>query len=140
MRIYIRRPPSLQPILNTVNANTTHHSPPPIPSDPINIFNSLSLNNNETSSLNFHSNSMSYSLSTSDTRHFHSMIQEDSTDSLGEITDHDTNQTSDISPPSKTESSSIASSANEKKSFPSVRVGIFHFNIYFLYIVLSFSL
>jgi hypothetical protein len=113
IRIYIRRPPSLQPILNAVNAKTsTHHSNQPTTSEAINIIHPFLSDENNPSLSIFNSNSISYALSTSDRRHYGSPIQEDPAgSSTGEITGFET----DISSLCKTETSSVASSGNEKK-------------------------
>ncbi len=84
---------------------------------PINISRSLSSNDMEPPSpLNFSSHSMSYSTSISSNRRLHSIIQEDPAGSSEETGGFDTDPTGDISPPSKAETNSIASSVTDKKS------------------------
>lgn len=114
-RIYIRRPLSLQPILNAVNANTNVHSNRPTTSHPINISDSLFSNALEPSPLNFGSQSLGYSVSISNNRHYSSVIQEDPACSSEEATGFETDRAEDTSTPSKTETDSIASSVNDKK-------------------------
>jgi hypothetical protein len=132
IRIYIRRPISLEPILNAVNANTAHHSNPPTSSPAINIVNHLFTSDTDPSPLNFHSNSMGYSLSTSNGRPYHSPIQEDIAGSPAETTGFETDRTGDISSPGKTETSSMGSSISGEKFNLSVRISIFYFNIHLL--------
>jgi len=116
LRIYIRRPPSLQPTLNAVNANTEQHVNRRTTASPIDINHSLFSNDIEASSINFSTNSMGYSLSTSNSRHYGSVIQEDPAGSSEDTAGCETDQAGDTSPACKTETDSVASSINEKKS------------------------
>ncbi|CAF3354007.1 unnamed protein product [Rotaria sp. Silwood1] len=116
IRIYIRRSLSLQPVFNDINAKTKPDCNPQISSKPINIIMPLLFEKNETSSVNFDSNSMGDSLSTGIRGQFSPVIQEYSSDSLGETTSFDADRTEDISSPKKTEINSNVSSVYNKES------------------------
>ncbi|CAF4088191.1 unnamed protein product [Adineta steineri] len=118
IRIYIRRPPSLQPILNAINTNTTYHANSQIQSHPINIINSLLSSENELSPIQFHSTDMSYPLSTSDKNRYKSILEQQSTSSSGETTDFDCDQIRRISSTSSVDTNSVRSSFNDKKFIP----------------------
>jgi hypothetical protein len=116
LRIYIRRPPSLQPTLNAVNANTEQHSNRLTTARPIDINRSLFPHDIQASPLNFSTNSMGYSLSTNNSRHYGSVIQEDPAGSSEDTGGCETDQAGDTSPPCKTETESVGSSNNDQKS------------------------
>jgi hypothetical protein len=105
-----------------------HYSNPQTLSDPINIINPLLTNGNERSSLNFHSNTMNYSLSTSDQSYYNSVMKEDPDSSSDGTADFDAVQTERISPISKTDTNSVEASFNDKNFIPIAQVSIFHFN------------
>ncbi len=105
-----------------------HYSNPQTLSNPIDIIKPLLTNGNETSSLNFHSNTMNYSLSTSDQNYYNSIMKEDPDSSSDGTADFDIVQTERISPISKTDTNSVEASFNDKTFIPIAQVSIFHFN------------
>ncbi|CAF2716999.1 unnamed protein product [Rotaria sp. Silwood2] len=116
IRIYIRQPMSLQPILNDINTKTRPNSNLQMPSEPINIIMPLLLEENETSLVNFHFNSMGDSLSPGIRRQLDLVNQGDSPDSFGETTSFDTDRTGNTSSPKKTVINSMAPSVYKKES------------------------
>ncbi|CAF0750251.1 unnamed protein product [Rotaria sordida] len=116
IRIYIRRPLSMQPILNTINVKTKQDTNLQIPSEPINIIMPLLLEKNETSSLNIHLNSTYDSVSSGIQRQFDLVIQKDLSDSLGETTSFDTDRPRGGSSPNKSKINGIIPSVNNKES------------------------
>lgn len=110
LRIYIRRPPSLQRILNAVNANTEPYSNVQTKSEPIKI--TPSVFSNET-------HFKGYSAPMKSHRFHSSVIQEDPAGSSEETTGFATDRTEDTSPLS-TGTNSITSPANDKRSNPLV--------------------
>jgi hypothetical protein len=115
IRIYIRRPLSLEPILQAVNSNTTHIIEPQSPSQPIDILNPLLLASNETPSLHCYSNNLDDLLSTSDNRNYNSMVTENPAGS-SEETGFDTDRADNIPSPNNTGTSSAASSISGDKN------------------------
>ncbi|CAF4348848.1 unnamed protein product, partial [Adineta steineri] len=110
IRIYIRRPPSLQPILNAINTSSTYHANSQTQSHPINIISSLLSSENELSPIRFHSTDMSYPLSTSDKNRYKSILQQQSTTSSQQITDFYCDQIRRISSTSSVDTNSVRSS------------------------------
>ncbi|CAF3651610.1 unnamed protein product [Rotaria sordida] len=116
IRIYIRRPLRVQPILNAINVKMKQDTNLQIPSEPINIIMPLLLEKNKTSSLNIHLNSTDDSLSSGIQRQFDLIIQKDLSDALGETTSFDTDRPKDSSSPNKTKINGIIPSVNNKES------------------------
>jgi hypothetical protein len=115
IKIYIPRPPSLEPILNAVNATSTttttnEHSNNQLPTESIRIIPTKLSNIPEQPSMTSSGNSKFYSTS------FPSNIRDDQPESSGDITDLDTDPTADLSPLSRTETDSLASSVRNKKN------------------------
>jgi hypothetical protein len=113
IKIYIPRPPSLEPILNAVNATSTttnEHSNNQLPTESIRIIPTKLSNIPEQPSMTSSGNSKFYPTS------FPSNIRDDQPESSGDITDLDTDPTADLSPLSRTETDSLASSVKNKKN------------------------
>ncbi|CAF5114656.1 unnamed protein product, partial [Rotaria magnacalcarata] len=97
IRIHLHRPLSLQPISNDKNIKTEQDSNLQLSSKPIDIIMPLFFNENDASSINFHSNSMDYSESFSMENRYDAIIPDDSTGLSQQITIYDTNRLDRIS-------------------------------------------
>ncbi|CAF3371861.1 unnamed protein product [Rotaria socialis] len=97
IRIHLHRPSSLQPISNAKNIKTEQDSNLQVSSKPIDIIMPLFFNENDTSSINFHSNSMDYSESFNIENRYDTIIPDDSTGLSQQITIYDTDRLDHIS-------------------------------------------
>ena len=125
IRVHVHQPSSFHPNFNSVNTKTRHHFNLQALSEAMNTVMPFLSEENQATSLNFHSTSMNYLLPPSMIGEYVSIIREDSPASSGATTDFDIDRAGNISFSNRTASNHIVLSTDDNEPIAVIRVTLF---------------